>query len=346
LTRNRHRTILVLSKQSNTGNKAMTATATATVTTPANTDNSIKAAALALLNGSDKAPNLRAIADSKGDVYNVNPYLLEDSGKNFRNLTTPAAKAKLYELARQIKAQGVLEPLTAYHENGKNVVSNGHRRLAATKIAIEELGAEVLTVPVRIAPRGSNDADHQFDQFIRNSGEAPTALETANLFKNQLALGWTEDKLAEKSGMDKPTITRYLDIAALPAELHGMIEREEVSASFALQRHKVNRENGTVTVAELKKTLEIAKVEGKDKATAAYLPAQAPVTAGLRKTRTPRPRVGDAPVRVTDKDILHIFSRLMRNVDLTKYERDGSDVEFTGKLSQEDYIKVRDHYRL
>jgi hypothetical protein len=128
-----------------------------------------------------------------------------------------------------------------------------------------------------------------------------------------------------------------------------MIERGEVAATFALSRYKINRDNGSVTVEELKKTLETAKVEGKDKATAQFLPANAPATAGLRKARTVKPKVrkGDAPVRVTDKEILHIFSRLMRNVELAKYERDGSDVEFSEfKMSEADYVKVRDHFRL
>jgi ParB family chromosome partitioning protein len=327
--------------------------------------NSIKAAALAILAGADKGTALKHVTDTKGEIFNVNPYLLEDSGTNFRNLSTPEAQAKLMELARSIAAVGVLEAMTAYYADGKNIVTNGHRRLAAVKIAIEELGANIKTVPVRLAPRGTNDADRKFDQFIRNSGEPPTTLETARLFKDMLGMGWTEEDLIEKSGKDKQHITRLLEIAEMPSEVHSMIERGEIAATFAHERYKANNNISTTTVTELKTAVETAKAAGKDKASKKHLPETATpahtkrrrpaddttATPDDAKTNDAAPqadtKASDKPATITKDVVLHAVSRMMRLATIDKYDRNGTPVNLSVEGMQEaDYLLIRDYFRL
>jgi hypothetical protein len=85
------------------GNKPMTSTALATTDTAS--VNTVKAAALA--KDTSKGSAVATLADSKTNLFHINPYLLEDSGNNFRNLNTPHAQEKLMNLARSIAANGV-----------------------------------------------------------------------------------------------------------------------------------------------------------------------------------------------------------------------------------------------
>lgn len=212
-----------------------------------------------------KATGIKGIAVQRKDSYRLAPSdIHEKPGWNVRDLTTAEAREKLDELARSIvSAPGVLEPVTVYWEDGKAYLSNGHRRMAAVKIAIEKYGAEIKSVPVQIAPAANNAADHILDMIVRNSGEPITTFEMSKVVKQLVGFGWSAKEIADKIGKHPAYVNQMLGLQAAPEPIKRLVREGEVSATLAMKTMR------TTDDAEqaLQEAVERAKARGQRRAT-------------------------------------------------------------------------------
>ena len=203
------------------------------------------------------------------DMYRVDPKtLVEEPGWNVRQAGAEL-DAHIRWLADSIKTEGVKEPLTCYlkkeGETESLVVTNGHCRLLATRLAISE-GAEILTVPVRVEDRYSNEGDRILSMILRNSGRPLTQLETAEVCKRLLKFGWDMNQVSTKTGYSIHHIQNILELSNAPDELLQIVKDGQVSSTLA---GKMVREKGTEeAVKVLKDAVETSKTAGKKKATA------------------------------------------------------------------------------
>src|SRR3954462_177854 len=96
---------------------------------------------------------LRDLAEGKRDLLMFDPRKIKvDPGYNIRDLSTEEAQEKLRDLSRSIASIGVQQPLTVRLKGDEPFVVSGHRRLAATLLAIEG-GAEIKTIPCIAEPK-------------------------------------------------------------------------------------------------------------------------------------------------------------------------------------------------
>lgn len=215
---------------------------------------------------------LRHLAESTGNLLMFDPRKIRvDPGYNIRDLETPDAKAKLLDLARSIASEGVKQPLVVRLKADEVFVVAGHRRRAATLVAIDELGAEIAAIPCIAEPKGTSEADRCADLITSNSGEPLTALEIAAVVKRLTGFGWEPENIAKRLGWaSKQTVENYLDLLATPAAVQDMVRNHEVSASTAVS---TMRKHGDKAGAVLVDAKIQAASEGKSRVTTAHVKA-------------------------------------------------------------------------
>lgn len=211
---------------------------------------------------------LQDMAAQRKDLYMIDPRVIEEEpGWNVR-IDGPELQAHIRTLCDSIKEIGVQEPLTVYMRGDVPVLTNGHCRLRAVKLAIDE-GAEVKAVPVRCEERGTNEADRVLSMLTRNSGKPLGQLEQAEVVKRLLALGWTKPQVVSKAGFTGVHLDNLLLLASAPSTVTQMVRDGQVSARTAVDVMRKEKEQAPEV---LQTALKTAKSQGKDRATAKHLP--------------------------------------------------------------------------
>ncbi len=211
---------------------------------------------------------LKDLAEGVRDLFMLDPSIIqEEPGWNVR-IPGPDLDAHIRQLADSIKEVGVMEPVTVYLKNDIPMLTNGHCRLMAVKLAIAE-GAEIKSTPARAEERYANDADRVLGMITRNGGKPLTILEQTVVVKRLLAFGWTEADVAKKTGYSPTHIANLLRLSAAPSEITEMVRNGEVSARVAVD---VMRTEGDNAPEVLKTAVKTAQESGKTKATAKHIP--------------------------------------------------------------------------
>ncbi|WP_315833931.1 ParB/RepB/Spo0J family partition protein [Bradyrhizobium prioriisuperbiae] len=217
---------------------------------------------------------LRELATSKRDMLMIDPrIILVEDGYNIRDLTTADAKAKLHDLARSIADNGfsIEQPITVRMKDEKVFVVAGHRRRAATIIAIEQLGAEIDAIPCIAEAKGTSEADRCADLVVSNSGEPLTSLEMGGVIKRLIGFGWDIGKIAKRFGWSSTqTVDGYLTLLSAPQAVQQMVRNDEVSSSTAISVVKKHGDAAEQTLVEAKAR---AAAAGKTKVTNAHVRA-------------------------------------------------------------------------
>jgi ParB family chromosome partitioning protein len=123
-------------------------------------------------------------------------------------------EAALSELAESIKNQGVIQPVTVRKMGyDKYQLISGERRLRASKMA----GLQTIPVFIRVA----NDEQMLEMALIENTHrENLNAIEVAISYQRLLEeCQLTQDQLSEKIGKDRSTVSNFLRLLKLPAEI-------------------------------------------------------------------------------------------------------------------------------
>jgi ParB family transcriptional regulator, chromosome partitioning protein len=159
----------------------------------------------------------------------------------------------LEELARQIEEHGVRESLRGYSENGKYVITDGHRRYAAIQL-LAARGVHILRVPFAIEDRKATDAEYVLTQLLSNSGKPLSALAEAKNIARLQKYGWTKEEIAVKSGFEMSKVAMLLTLDLAPEPMKAQIRAGEVSQSAVLAAVR-----GTRSSAEVVEVMEAAQ---------------------------------------------------------------------------------------
>lgn len=215
---------------------------------------------------STKQGGIKDVQVGRSDIFKLKPDDIHvKPGWNVRDPRDPIHSAHLDQLASSIAANGVLEPLTVVWEDGRAWLTDGHFRLEAAKLA-NERGANIESVPVKLEPRGANEADRYFTQALRNSGKGLLPLEQGELFARLLKLGVDESAIALRTGLSRTHVVNMLSLREAPAEVTDMVKSGKVAASLALKTLK-KAASGTEAAETLRKAVDKAESKGKKKAT-------------------------------------------------------------------------------
>ncbi|MCO5261881.1 MAG: ParB/RepB/Spo0J family partition protein [Lentimicrobium sp.] len=164
----------------------------------------------------------------------------------------------LNELAASIKEQGIIQPITVRKMGyDKYQLISGERRLKASRLA----GLDEIPCYIRIA----NDQQMLEMALVENiQRESLNALEIAISYQRLIEeCELTQEELSQRVGKNRTTVTNYIRLLKLPAELQVAIRDNKISMGHA--RALINIDDEQTQVAILKniitKDLSVREVE-------------------------------------------------------------------------------------
>lgn len=185
-------------------------------------------------------------------------------------------KASVREYADSMKANGYdqTKPIAGYvieGEDGEHYVgiTDGHTRFDAIALANKE-GAEITTVPVVTAARGTSMEDITIALVTANTGKPLKPFAVANVCKRLTGYGMETKEIARRLGLTKPYVDSLLDLLSTPKALREMVSSGQVSATLAMDTVKQHGKDATKVLA---KGATAAKKAGKERVTAKHVKA-------------------------------------------------------------------------
>lgn len=155
----------------------------------------------------------------------------------------------LRELAASIKSQGVIQPVTVRKLGfDKYQLISGERRLRASKLA----GLETIPVYIRVA----NDEQMLEMALIENiHRENLNAIEVAISYQRLIdECNLTQEQLSEQVGKSRTTITNFLRLLKLPAEIQVALRDGHITMGHA--RALISLENDQSQLVILQQIIE------------------------------------------------------------------------------------------
>lgn len=174
-------------------------------------------------------------------------------------------------LADLMVANGYMQdkPISGYITkiDGKDViaVNDGHRRLAAVKLANAELGGKFHTIPLVLKDRGNNMVDLTLSLLHSNEGQPFTMYEKAVIAKRLKGFGWDNTKIAKEMFCTGAFVGELLTLAGSPQAIQDMVKGASISGTQAVAMVK---KHGDRAVEIAKATVATAASKGKTRATA------------------------------------------------------------------------------
>ena len=219
------------------------------------------------------AGNLRIAGSVKGAIIAVNPYLVGiKPGWNLRDHTSRENIEHVLSLAASIAEFGVKTALTVYQADGKYWVTDGHCRYLAVMHAINNLGAQIVTIPIAIEEKGSNEADRIAGQLLLNSGKSFSPLEKARVCRKLEGFGWGVKRIGAALGMSPNYVRELLRLHATASiAIEKMINDNTVTASFAAKVIKGSGMDVEAAEAVLTEVASVARSQGKSRASGKHL---------------------------------------------------------------------------
>jgi len=154
----------------------------------------------------------------------------------------------LKELSHSIKELGIIQPLTVRSLNDEYQLISGERRLRAAKLA------GLKTVPAYV--RTANDQGMLEMALVENiQREDLDAIEVAISYQRLVdECSLTHDNLSERVGKKRATVTNYLRLLRLPAEIQLGIRERKLSMGHA--KAILSLENSELQLTAYSKILE------------------------------------------------------------------------------------------
>ena len=135
---------------------------------------------------------------------------------------------QLMELARSIKTSGLIQPITVRSLGGnKYQLISGERRLRASKMA----GIREVPAYIRVA----NDQEMLEMALVENIQRADlNAVEIAISYQRLMdECNLTHEALSERVGKDRSTVTNYVRLLKLPAQIQASVKEGKLSMGHA-----------------------------------------------------------------------------------------------------------------
>lgn len=217
------------------------------------------------------------------DIYNIDPrnVVVVDNFNVRRDFA-------IDELKEQIKAQGVLNPITVVpfkdeDGNEKYRLVDGERRLRATLAAISE-GADIKRVKAIFLPRNTKEEDLLIEQMMRNEGKNFTEYEQAIMFQRfREKFGYTQSEIASKFCKSATFVGRCLSLLELAPEIQEKLEKGEISTGAVRQIVGLNKEDESAQIAAVENAVADAKSKGKTTATGKNISGETKSQKDLKK---------------------------------------------------------------
>ncbi|MCM3871291.1 MAG: ParB/RepB/Spo0J family partition protein [Pyrinomonadaceae bacterium] len=136
-------------------------------------------------------------------------------------------ESRLEDLAKSIRANGVVQPLLVRRKGSAYELIAGERRWRAAQLA----GLTHVPVVIRNVP---DDKVLELALIENIQREDLNPIEEAQAYKKLIeSIGMTQETLAERVGRDRSYITNYLRLLRLPEDIRRLIEEGKLSTGHA-----------------------------------------------------------------------------------------------------------------
>ena len=198
-----------------------------------------------------------AAIKGKKDVFWLDPHLIKirpgwNPRKDLGDLT---------ELKDSIKEEGVIVPINVKRDassSGDFYVLNGHRRLAATLLAIKE-GADP-RIPAMISKKEMSDPNALILSILTNGDKPLTPVEEGGAFARLIKWGLTIADIMKKTGRSVYYVTSRLALIEAAPEIQTAVENKEVTIKAAVSAVKSSAGNLKTQKQKNIKTFNAQKV--------------------------------------------------------------------------------------
>lgn len=225
----------------------------------------------------------------------------------------------LNELAASIKEQGIIQPITVRKMGyDKYQLISGERRLKASKIA----GIDEIPAYIRIA----NDQQMLEMALVENiQRESLNALEIAVSYQRLIdECELTQEELSQRVGKNRTTISNYIRLLKLPAELQVAIRDSKITMGHARALISIEDEPTQVTILRniIVKDLSVREVEE--------------IVRNLNRQPAPRktPELKELPAEINHKR-MNIASRLNTIVNVQMSNKGKGSIVISFKSQKE-----------
>lgn len=165
---------------------------------------------------------------------------LIDNPINVRDEIKPS---EIEDLAASIRANGILQPLIVNQVGGRLVVTDGHRRLAAARLAL------VPVIPCLITD-GQDERTVLTTMLATAMHKELTPIEQARAFGQLRDEGLLVPEIARSTGYSQHLVKNRLLLLELPREAQAMVEADELTigqATDLAKQVKATRAGTTAT---------------------------------------------------------------------------------------------------
>lgn len=195
---------------------------------------------------------------TKGPLWSIAEVPVDQIESNPLQPRTDFEKQSLEELSQSIKEQGIIQPVTI-RKTGTNKYQliSGERRFRAAQMA------GLAAIPAYI--RTVDDSQLLEMALVENiQRQDLNSIEIAISFQRLLdECNYTQEELSSKVGKNRSTVTNYLRLLKLPAEIQVALRDDQISMGHA--RALINIDDRQTQLAILKniliKSLSVREVE-------------------------------------------------------------------------------------
>jgi len=199
------------------------------------------------------------VGDTKDNVVgSVASLLITDIETNPFQPRTQFEKEALLELSNSIKELGIIQPITVRKLGyGKYQLISGERRYRASQLA----GLKEIPAFIRIA----NDQEMLEMALVENiQRQDLDAIEVAFSYQKLIEeCNLTQEKMSERVGKKRSTVTNYLRLLKLPAEIQLSIRTKDISMGHARAIVNIKDEKQQLAISRrvIKEGLSVRQVE-------------------------------------------------------------------------------------
>lgn len=247
-----------------------------------------------------QAPAAPAPTAMSGDLVKELP--VEQIDRSPYQTRTRFAEEALNELAASIKASGVVQPIVVRPQaNGRFHLIAGERRWLASQRAGKT------TVPA-IIRQVSNEQAMEMTIVENLQREDLNALEQAHAYERLgREFGLTQEQMAQRTGKDRSSVSNFLRLLKLPAEVQGMVEEGKLSFGHAKALMPLDSPEAILKLAQRVVTLSMSVRQTEGAVANLMHPpekqakAERPVDPNVREAERELERALGVKVQITDK---------------------------------------------
>ncbi len=219
-------------------------------------------------------PSLKAMAEDKTDDTigkSVTTFLVDPAtidvvpGHNGR----PISRDRVEGFKLAIRNHAVFPALDIRVVDGRRKLVDGEHRLTAYMELRTDPNPVFIEKVLCLELKNANDADVIEHMIAKNDGFALTPLQLGIKYKELLALGRTNTKIANRFGKSTQHVADCLRLAGADMSVQDAITRGEIKSTAAL---KVVKAEGSKAGAIIKAAVKTAKAAGKKKVTTKSIP--------------------------------------------------------------------------